>query len=74
MNTAELRRSEVLSRVKRGELKLIEAAELPAVSYRQAMRLKKRYLAGGAQSLRPATSVEGRTEPSRRECGNAPWI
>ncbi len=51
LNRAELRRSEVLSRVKRGELKLVEAAELMGVSYRQAKRLKKRYLEGGAKSL-----------------------
>ncbi len=51
MNTQELRRSEVLSRVKRGELKLTEAAELLELSYRQVKRLKKRYLAGGAKSL-----------------------
>ena len=51
MNTQELRRGEVLSRVKRGELKLAEAAELLELSYRQAKRLKKRYLAGGAKSL-----------------------
>ncbi len=42
---------EVLSRVKRGELKLTEAAELLEVSYRHAKRLKKRYRAGGAKAL-----------------------
>ncbi len=51
MNAKELRRGEVLSRVKRGELKLTEAAELLEVSYRQAKRLKKRYGEGGAQAL-----------------------
>jgi hypothetical protein len=42
MSTKELRRSEVLSRVKRGELKLSEAASLLEVSYRQAKRLNRR--------------------------------
>lgn len=51
MSTQELRRGEVLGRVQRGELKLSEAADLLALSYRQARRLKKRYLAGGAKSL-----------------------
>ena len=51
MSTKEQRRSEVLSRVKRGELKLSEAASLLAISYRQAKRLKKRYGEGGGQAL-----------------------
>lgn len=51
MSTKELRRSEVLSRVKRGELKLSEAASLLEVSYRQAKRLKRRYGEGGARGL-----------------------
>ncbi len=42
MSAKELSRGEVLSRVKRGELKLTEAAELMELSYRQAKRLKKR--------------------------------
>ncbi len=51
MSGKELKRVEVLSRVKRGELKLTEAAELLEVSYRQAKRLKKRYRLGGSQAL-----------------------
>ncbi len=51
MNPKEIRRGEVLSRVKRGELKLAEAAVLLEVSYRQAKRLKKRYREGGAKAL-----------------------
>ncbi len=51
MSAKELKRGEVLSRVKRGELKLTEAAELLEVSYRHAKRLKKRYRAGGAKAL-----------------------
>ena len=51
MSGKELKRVKVLSRVKRGELKLTEAAELLEVSYRQAKRLKKRYRLGGSQAL-----------------------
>ena len=51
MSGKELRRGEVLSRVKRGELKLNEAAQLLEVSYRQAKRLLRRYRAGGAKAL-----------------------
>lgn len=40
-----------MNRVKRGELKLTEAAELLELSYRQAKRLKKRYGEGGAKAL-----------------------
>ena len=46
-----MRRSEVLSRVQGGELKLHEGAQLIGVSYRQAKRLKKRYGEGGARAL-----------------------
>jgi hypothetical protein len=51
MSTQELQRVEVMGRVKRGELKLGEAAQMLALSYRQAKRLKKRYNAGGAKAL-----------------------
>ncbi len=42
MSAKEPRRGEVLSRVKRGELKLSEAAELLEISYRQAKRPARR--------------------------------
>lgn len=51
MSVKEMRRGEVLSRVKRGELKLNEAAQLLEVSYRQAKRLLRRYRAGGTKAL-----------------------
>ena len=51
MSQKELWRSEVLSRVQRGEWKMSEAAPLLKVSYRQAKRLQKRYRAGGAPAL-----------------------
>ena len=74
MNAKELRRGEVLSRVKRGELKLTEAAELLEVSYRQAKRLKKRYGEEGRKLWCMAMWAACRTGPSRRkfasECCN----
>jgi transposase len=51
MSQKELRRVEVLSRVKAGELKLVDAAELMGVSYRQTKRLWKRYRKEGAAGL-----------------------
>ena len=69
MNTKELRRGEVLSRVKRGELKLTEAAELLDISYRQAKRLKKRYGEGGSQALVHGNvgRASNRADSKRRE-------
>ena len=64
MSAKELRRGEVLSRVKRGELKLTEATALLEVSYRQAKRLNKRYRAGGVKALVHG-NVGPRFEPSR---------
>ena len=43
MSGRELRRVEVLARVQAKELKLIDAASVVEVSYRQAKRLWKRY-------------------------------
>ena len=51
MSRRELRRVEVLSRVKAGELKVVDAAELIGVSYRQAKRLWRRYREEGAAGL-----------------------
>jgi transposase len=52
MSTKELTRVEVLSRVTAGTLRLRSAAQLLAVSYRQAKRLVRRYRAEGAKGLR----------------------
>src|SRR5205807_8714652 len=51
MSSRELRRVEVLSRVKSKELKLVDAAALLEVSYRQAKRLWRRYRCAGAAGL-----------------------
>ncbi len=69
MSRKELKRVEVLSRVKRGELKVTEAAELLEVSYRQAKRLKKRYQEGGSKALvhGKVGRVSNRADDQRRE-------
>jgi transposase len=52
MSARELRRVEVLSRVKAGTLTVRSAATLLGVSYRQAKRLVGRYRAEGAKGLK----------------------
>src|SRR5882762_3532975 len=64
MSQKELRRVEVLARVKRKELKVVDAASLVEVSYRQAKRLWKRYREEGAAGLQHRSA--GRT--SNRAC------
>jgi hypothetical protein len=51
LSSKELERVEVLSRVKSGNVKLVEAAELLGLSYRQAKRVWRRYKQGGAKAL-----------------------
>ena len=66
MNDKELRRGEVLGRVKRGELKLSEAAQLLEISYRHTKRIWRRYAAGGTQALRHGNvgRVSNRAKPA----------
>jgi len=52
MSSDELRRVEILARVKCGDLKLVDAAEILGVSYRQTKRLWKRYGEDGAAGLK----------------------
>jgi hypothetical protein len=52
MSRKELQRGGVLARVKAGELRVKDAAELMKTSYRQAKRLWKRYSKGGAAALK----------------------
>jgi transposase len=52
LSKRELQRGGVLARVKAGELRLKDGAELMRISYRQAKRLWKRYQRGGAASLK----------------------
>ena len=51
MSEEERIRAEVLERVKKGELKLGNAAELLAISYRQAKRIWRKYRRQGAGGL-----------------------
>jgi len=66
MSQRELRRVEVLARVKSKELKVVDAASLVGVSYRQAKRLWKRYREEGAKGLkhRSAGGVSARAKPA----------
>ena len=59
----------MLSRVKRGDLKLTEAAELLELSYRQAKRPKKRYGEGGSKALMHGNvgRASNRANDKRRE-------
>src|SRR5208283_5102025 len=51
MSTRELRRAEVLGRVKGQTLRLVDAAKILEVSYRQGKRLWQRYREEGAKGL-----------------------
>lgn len=51
MSEREVRRAGVFQRVKSKELKLVEAAEVLGLSYRQAKRQYRRYRKGGSQAL-----------------------
>lgn len=65
MSKRELRRVEVLSRVASKELKLVDAATLMQLSYRQAKRIWQRYQKEGAEGLkhRSAGGESNRAKP-----------
>jgi transposase len=67
MSLRELRRVEVLARVKSKELKVVDAASLVGVSYRQGKRLWKRYREEGAKGLkhRSVGRASARAKPAR---------
>jgi hypothetical protein len=67
MSRKELRRVEVLARVKSKELKVVDAARLVGVSYRQGKRLWKRYREEGAPGLkhRSAGRASARAKPAK---------
>lgn len=48
----ERERLEVLSKVKRGDISLVKAAELLGVSYRQVLRIWQRYESAGSEGLK----------------------
>ena len=78
MSKRELARVEVLARVKSRELRLVDAAVLMRLSYRQTKRLWKRYGEEGALGLKHRSA--GRRSPggtrrptrSRRVAGRRP--
>src|SRR5437899_3357805 len=59
MSKRELGRVEVLARVKSGELRVVDAAALLRLSYRQAKRLWKREGEAGAGGLKHPSVVRG---------------
>lgn len=67
MNSGELRRVEVMGRVKAKSLKLVEAGELLEISYRQAKRLWKRYREGGREALQHGSCgrASNRSKPAK---------
>jgi transposase len=67
MSGKELRRVEVLARVKSKELKLTDAATLLEVSYRHAKRLWNRYRKQGPEGLKHASAgrASNRAEPEK---------
>src|ERR1022692_3912670 len=67
MSVEELRRAGVMARVASEELRLVDAAELVGVSYRQAKRLWKRYRKEGAGGMkhRRAGCPSNRAKPEK---------
>jgi transposase len=67
MSQEELRRVEVLARVRGQELRLVDASRLMRLSYRQGKRLWKRYREEGPAGLkhRSAGRVSNRAYPAR---------
>jgi len=65
MSSHDLERIEVMGRVKGGDLKLIDAAVILELSYRQAKRLSQRCRESGRQGLKHGTCPPSpRTEKS----------
>ena len=64
MSRKEMRRAGILARVESGELKLVNAAVMMGLSYRQSKRMAKRYREEGAKGLKHGSA--GR-ESNRRK-------
>jgi len=62
MSARELRRAEGLARVKSQTLRLVDAAKVPELSYRQ-QRLWKRYRGEGAKGLQHRSAGKGSNRP-----------
>jgi len=67
MSQEELRRVEVLARVRSGQLRVIDASRLLHVSYRQAKRLWKRYREEGAAGLKHRSAGRASNRGYREE-------
>jgi transposase len=67
MSRKELRRAGVLARVESGELKLVNAAVMMGLSYRQSKRWGQRYREEGAEGLqhRSAGRESNRKKPKK---------
>jgi len=67
MSKRELRRVGVLSRVASEELKLVDAAKILSLSYRQVKRIWQRYAKEGAQGLKHRSAGKGsnRAKPKK---------
>ena len=67
MSTRELRRAEVLARVKSQTLRLVDAAKMLELSYRQTKRLWKRYRGEGVKGLQHRSAGRGsnRAKPEK---------
>ena len=66
MSSKELRRAGVLARVVSGELKLVNAAVMMGLSYRQSKRLGQRYREEGTEGLKHRSAGRG-VEPKEAE-------
>ena len=64
LSKKELQRGGVMARVRAGELRVKDAAELMRVSYRQAKRIWQRYGKGGTKALKHGNA--GRASNRRR--------
>ncbi|HXN24085.1 MAG TPA: ISNCY family transposase [Candidatus Dormibacteraeota bacterium] len=67
MSSGELRRVEVMGRVRGKTLKVLDAAQMLELSYRQTKRLWQRYRQEGAQGLkhRSAGKISNRAKPEK---------
>jgi hypothetical protein len=69
MSKEELRRVEVLARVRSNHLRVVDASQFLQVSYRQAKRLWKRYRVEGAAGLKHRGVGGPRTMLMKRNFG-----
>src|SRR5258707_13224826 len=67
MSTRELRRAEVLARVKSQTLRLVDAAKMLELSYRQAKRLWQRYRKEGAKGIQHRSAGRGSNRAKAEE-------